>query len=217
VKGILITLEGIDGSGKTTVSGILASRLSEALPEVRLVLTAQPTESETGRILRSRLSSIPCECDVSLKARRMEELFLFMADHADHLARTIIPSLNAGAVVISDRYADSTAAYQGVTLRGIVRDPIQWIREVYMPWNIVPDTTILFSIDPTSALKRIRSRENMERFERIEFLKSVDENFRYLAALEPRRFVFVDASKSADDVADEALTTIIGRVLGSQA
>jgi dTMP kinase len=215
VKGILITLEGIDGSGKTTVSSILARRLADALPEVRIVLTAQPTGSETGRILRTRLSTIPHECAPSIRARRMEELFLFMADHADHLAGTVIPSLNAGAVVISDRYADSTAAYQGVTLRGIVRDPVQWIREIYRPWNIVPDITILFSIDPVSALKRLRSRESIERFERIEFLKSVDENFLHLAALEPHRFVSVDACRNAEDVADEAFSAILGRI-GSQ-
>jgi dTMP kinase len=215
VKGILITLEGIDGSGKTTVSRILARALADALPEARIVLTAEPTESETGRILRSRLSSVPHESALCLRARRMEELFLFMADHADHLAGKVIPSLNSGAVVISDRYADSTAAYQGVTLKGVVRDPVQWIREIFRPWNIVPDMTILFSIDPVSALKRLRSRESMDRFERVEFLKSVDENFLHLAALEPGRFVSVDASKSAEGVADEALSAILG-CMGSQ-
>ena len=133
MKGLLITLEGIDGSGKTTVSRVLRSRLAKSLPKRRFVFTAEPTKSEAGQILRARLSLSTYESDELLRARKMEELFLFMADHSNHLASTIIPSLNGGAIVISDRYTDSTVAYQGVTLRGIVPDPVRWIINFLQP------------------------------------------------------------------------------------
>lgn len=209
MKGLLITLEGIDGSGKSTAAKHISSQLREIMPERRLVLTAEPTGGEAGKILRARLSS---DGPDSSPSRRMEELFLFMADHADHLARLVGPSLEEGAIVISDRYADSTAAYQGVTLQGIVPDPVQWIRSVYAPWNITPDLTLFFSLDPDLALKRMRSRREMEKFEQLEFLRSVNENFRRLAALEPGRFVLIDASEDAKDVAAQALKRILRRV-----
>ena len=114
MKGLLITLEGIDGSGKSTAAKLIAARLAETMPERRLVLTAEPTTGEVGRILRTELA-IACG-DKSLPAQRMQELFLFMADHAYHLTKTVLPALETGAIVLSDRYADSTAAYQGVTL-----------------------------------------------------------------------------------------------------
>lgn len=187
---------------------MLESRLLEAMPTRRFVFTAEPTKGDAGRVLRARLSASPCESDDTLRTRRMEELFLFMADHADHLSRTVIPSLNDGAIVISDRYADSTAAYQGATLQGIVPDPVQWIREICRPWNIVPDMTLFFAIDPALAMERIQSRTSREKFERFDFLKGVDMNFRRLAVLEPDRFVVIDAGREAEDVADEALSAM---------
>jgi len=212
VKGLLITLEGIDGSGKSTVARHIASRLYERMPEKRLVFTAEPTMGEAGRILRSQLSLPMEDNDMPSPARHMKELFLFMADHADHLARLIDPSLKEGAIVISDRYADSTAAYQGVTLRGLVPDPVQWIRSIYRPWNLLPDMTLLFALDPELALKRIRSRPEQEKFERPGFLREVDGNFRRLAAQEPERFVLIDASQDPDCVADEAVRAILDLV-----
>jgi dTMP kinase len=139
----------------------------------------------------------------------MEELFLFMADHAGHLAKTIIPSLQCGAIILSDRYTDSTAAYQGVTLRNVLPDPVQWIRSLYKPWNIPPDRTLLFVLDPGLALQRMQSRPGREKFERFEFLQSVDKNFRMLAAGEPERFVLIDAGKPPETVAEEALLSIL--------
>lgn len=140
----------------------------------------------------------------------MEELLLFMADHANHLTETIIPALNEGRVVISDRYADSTAAYQGVTLREIVPDPVAWIRDLYGPWNIVPDRTLLFTLDPALAVKRIRTRTNsdVEKFEREAFLREVDRIFRFLAKSEPERFVLIDAGRKIEEVVCDALGAI---------
>ena len=120
MKGLLITLEGIDGSGKSTAAKHIASRLAETIPERRLVLTAEPTTGQVGQILRAEMARASNTLTGPSAAQRMHELFLFMADHAHHLTKTVLPSLEAGAIVLSDRYADSTAAYQGVTLNGIV-------------------------------------------------------------------------------------------------
>ncbi len=207
VKGLLITLEGIDGSGKSTAAGLITTKLQGFMPRRKIILTAEPTKGAAGRILKAQLSK-PGESEPSI-ARRMEELFLFMADHADQLERLIYPTLNEGAIIISDRYADSTAAYQGVTLQGIVPDPLQWIRDIYGPWNRLPDKTLLFSLDPAVALQRMQSRPEREKFERLEFLREVDKNFRRLVALEPERFVVIDASQKAEDVAGQALKPIL--------
>jgi dTMP kinase len=206
VRGILITLEGIDGSGKSTVAGQLCKRLGESFPHRELIVTSEPTGGSAGKLLREGLLGKAPEKDMDVfRTRRMEELLLFMADHADHLSRIVIPSLKRGAIVISDRYADSTAAYQGVTLRDIVPDPVAWIRGLYQPWNLVPDQTLLFLLDPSLAMARISSRQGREKFESPEFLRQVDANFRRLAALEPVRFRVVDGSRSVPEVAEEAL------------
>jgi len=203
VIGRLITLEGIDGSGKSTALPHIARRIAESQPKKRIVLTAEPTSGEVGRILRAGLREASGKERTSIAAR-MNELFLFMADHACHLDEIVLPSLNEGAVVLSDRYADSTAAYQGVTLQGIVPHPVSWIQEVFRPWNVVPDMTLLFLLDPESALKRIGSRPGKEKFEHLEFLRSVDENFRSMASGETGRFVLIDAAQDEEAVARDA-------------
>ncbi len=179
------------------------------MPEQRFVFTAEPTNSEAGKILRAQLSGPTEDSRAFSSAMVMEELFLFMADHADHLARVVDPSLKEGAIVISDRYADSTAAYQGVTLRGIVPDPVQWIRRIYNHWNLQPDRTLLFTLDPSLALQRLRSRRDMEKFERLGFLQEVDGNFQRLASQEPERFVQIDATQDAELTAAQALQAIL--------
>jgi dTMP kinase len=215
VRGILITLEGIDGSGKSTAARQLSKRLEEFFPSRELILTSEPTGGAAGKLLRQSLLGKAPEGDMDIsRTRRIEELLLFMADHADHLSRIVIPSLRRGAIVISDGYADSTAAYQGVTLRGMVPDPVSWIRGLYQPWNLVPDQTLLFLLDPSLAMARISPRLDREKFESPEFLRLVDANFRALAALEPARFRVVDAGRSVPEVAEEALSHLLPLLMG---
>jgi len=208
VIGRLITLEGIDGSGKSTALQHIASRLRALRPERRLLLSAEPTQGPVGRIIRGGLR----KAGDATAAERMNELFLFLADHAQHLAGTVIPALEEGAVVLCDRYADSTAAYQGVTLRSILPEPVAWIQGILLPWSRPPDLTILFVIDPEAALLRIEGRPGREKFERLEFLQYVDENFRRMAAAEPDRFVLADAALPEEQVADDATRAILRRL-----
>lgn len=203
VRGVLITLEGIDGTGKSTVAGMLAG----ALKGLGVVQTAEPTRGCAGKILKDQFLAGGTKADGH--ARLFGELFLFMADHADHLERIVSPALDQGLVVISDRYADSTAAYQGATLRGLVPDPVTWIRGLLLPWNIVPDKTLLFTLEPKIALDRIRARDrSLAKFEREEFLGQVAENFKRLACLEPDRFALIDANQEASKVAEDALKIV---------
>ncbi|MCU0637984.1 MAG: dTMP kinase [Methanothrix sp.] len=211
MSGYLITLEGIDGSGKSTAAGHIAGMLGE-LAGRRIVLTAEPTAGEAGRILRCEMARSGDWNAQSTAAEGMEELFLFMADHADHLARTVIPSLEDGAVVLSDRYSDSTAAYQGVTLSKVITDPVSWIQNIFRPWDRIPDRTLLFLLDPEEALKRMRSRPGRDKFERLDFLKAVDENFRRMAFMEPDRFVLIDASQDVRSVAAEAMAALLNHI-----
>ena len=176
--------------------------------ERRIVLTAEPTTGEAGRMLRDEMARSQAENAQAPAAILMKELFLFVADHADHLARTVIPSLEEGAIVLSDRYSDSTAAYQGVTLSKVITDPVSWIQNIFRPWDRVPDKTLLFLLDPEEALKRMRSRPGRDKFERLDFLKSVDENFRRMASMDPERFVLIDASQDQRAVAAEAMAAL---------
>jgi dTMP kinase len=264
MSGILITLEGIDGTGKSTIASELAAALSSGTPDFDkisaaampaaedFVFTAEPTDGEIGRLLQRRhqrqqvpignlndsdhlpdieavwghySDDLPLDAEMLnvLNMESIQELFLFLADHADHLARTVVPSIEKGKVVISDRYTDSRVAYQGVTLRSIISDPLQWIRELHRPWSIVPDLTLLFTIDPVLAVKRCRSRYDLvedlgesgnlqggtAKFEREEFLREVQSNFEQLAELEPERFTLIDASCPVEEVVEEALSAII--------
>jgi dTMP kinase len=202
VRGALITLEGIDGTGKSTIVRILAEHLKDR----DVVLTAEPTKGDVGAILRKRLNEPALE---TTGPKLFEELFLFMADHADHLSRVVMPSLERGAIVISDRYSDSTVAYQGATLKGAIPDPISWIRSIHYPWNVVPDLTLLFALDPEIAIKRIAARDSsVAKFEREDFLRQVEENFMAMARLEPQRFVLINASEEIDSVAEKAMTEV---------
>ena len=88
-------------------------------------------------------------------------------------------------------------------------DPVCWIANISRPWNVLPDMTILLVLDPQAALKRLRSRPGRDKFERLEFLQQVDGNFRRMAALEPERFVQIDAAQDAEDVGRAAMDAIL--------
>ena len=187
-KGKLITLEGIDGTGKSSIAKMLKTRFPEA------VFTKEPTKSWIGKAVKKSIDS---------DTNPLAELFLFVADHAEHIAKVIRPSLEQGKTVISDRYSDSRYAYQGATLSNLFEDAVDWVQSVHRGWTIVPDLTILFTIDPGIAVSRCGVRGNHTKFEKIEFLKKVQENFLKLAKNEPQRFVIIDAGRELEVVRRE--------------
>jgi len=144
-----IVIEGIDGSGKGTQAGLLVERLKELRKDA--VLTREPTKGSIGKLIREHMSN-PFLDDKSLA-------LLFAADRIEHVEKEVIPNLEAGKIVISDRYVYSSIAYQGQTL-----DP-DWVAAVN-DHALKPDVVILLDLDPHISLKRVQERdESMEYFE----------------------------------------------------
>lgn len=190
MRGKLITLEGIDGSGKSTV----AKKLQEN-PEIKAfkpVFTREPT--------RGTLTGNAVEKAIQSDTDQLAELFLFTADHAEHLAKLVKPALESGKIVISDRYSDSRYAYQGITLKTRLENPLEWVKNLHRDWTIVPDLTFLFDIRPEVSIRRCGKRGEQSKFEKIEFLRGVRETFLRLAAEDPERFIIIDASHSPESV-----------------
>ncbi len=192
-KGKLLTIEGIDGTGKSSI----ARMLKKALPNA--VFTKEPTRGWIGKAVKKSIGS---ETDP------LAELFLFVADHAEHIAKLIRPALEDGKIVISDRYSDSRYAYQGATLSMLFDDPIEYIQNIHKSWTIPPDLTILLTIEPGVAVSRCGIRGKQTKFEKIEFLKKVQKNYLKLAKKEPERFAVIDAGRELDAVAREVDSAI---------
>lgn len=193
-----VTFEGIDGSGKTTVSRLVAKKLGSLGHTV--FLTGEPTKSWLGDAVRRAVDD-----DVSVVA----ESFLFLADRAAHLA-DIRSHLGKGELVLCDRYADSTYAYQGARLAGVVPDPLRFLQRASEPWVLPPDVTFLLRVPPALGLKRIEARPSRVRFEDLAILKKVAANYDRLA--KSRRFVVLDGTRSAETVAEDALAAIEKRL-----
>lgn len=182
---MLVTLEGLDGSGKTTVWEALRA-------EVQAEFTREPTESWYGEAV-ARSVADP-------EADPLAELFLYTADHAAHLADTVRPALDRDVDVISDRYADSRYAYQGATLAGRLDDPMAYVRSIHEPFTVPPDLTVYLDVDPETAVARSNAAN---KFEQIDHLERVRANYEQLVTAEPDRFVRVDATRAETTVVSE--------------
>lgn len=193
--GLWITLEGGDGSGKSTQARLLAEWLGEQGREV--VLTREPGGSDIGLLVREIVLHHRGEI-----APRAEAL-LYAADRAHHVAHVVRPALARGAVVIQDRYLDSSVAYQGA---GRVLDADE-VRELSL-WatqGALPALTILLDIDPATARVRLDAADKpFDRLEaeEAEFHERVRAQFLRLAAAEPERFLVLDATASPETLAD---------------
>lgn len=184
---VLVTLEGIDGTGKST----LHAALKEPLADLNPIFTREPGATWIGEQVRRAIAE---EIDP------VTEALLFVADHAAHLAKVVRPALAEGRIVISDRYIDSRFAYQSAMLERIVPEPMQWLRQVHDAWTIIPDLTILLTIPPEKALARLGPERKREHFEEQEFLEKVQRNYFSLAEEDPSRFVIVDAQKEKEEI-----------------
>lgn len=191
---MLVTLEGIDGSGKSSVW----EALCESHPDA--TFTREPTDSWYGdAVLRSVREP---------DADPLAELFLYTADHAAHLAETVRPALAAGDLVVSDRYSDSRYAYQAASLEGYLEDlsdPLSFVRRVHEPWTRPPDATLYLDVDPETAAER---SGGTNKFEQAAFLARVRDNYERLLADEPDRFARIDASRDLDAVVEDARAAV---------
>jgi len=196
---VLITIEGIDGSGKST----LLARLGELLTDLDPLFTREPGATWVGDSVRRA---------VAARMDPITEALLFSADHAAHIDTLIRPALDAGRLVISDRYSDSRFAYQPVVLDGVLPDPLLWLRQIHAGWSIRPDRTFLLVLPVEDAMARLDPEEKREYFENAGILARVQENYLNLAASDPARFVIVDALLPKEEVArfiaDEIRTSV---------
>ncbi|MBP1988156.1 dTMP kinase [Halolamina salifodinae] len=181
---MLITLEGLDGSGKTTVW----EALHDSHPEA--TFTREPTESWYGDAVNRAIDDD--------EADQLATLFLFTADHANHLSETVRPALEDDELVISDRYSDSRYAYQAAALSGSeLKRPMEYIRGIHSAFTREPDATIYIDVDPETAAAR---SGKTNQFEETAFLAQVESNYERLIEAEPERFVRVDGTQSPEVV-----------------
>jgi len=192
-RGLLIAFEGIDGTGKSTQISLLAEYLSSHGLEV--VTTREPTDGPFGRKIRSLFNS-------RHNLTPEEELGLFMDDRLEHVQELILPSLNEGKIVLTDRYYLSTAAYQGA----IDHDPAAILsdNEKFAP---IPDLVLLLNLTPAESVHRIRTLrgESLNDFEREDVLAKVAAVFAGFKMSYVKR---IDASNSPDEVHEEIVVQV---------
>lgn len=205
---MFISFEGIEGSGKSTAQRLLAEHLQGLGYDP--LLTREPGGCALGRSLRPILLDARTR---GLSSRA--ELYLFLADRAQHVAEVIRPALEAGQTVLCDRYADSTLAYQGYG-RGLDPEHLRRINDM-ATGGLMPDLTLLLDLPVHCGLERagLRNREegtvlSEGRFdaESLEFHERVRQGYRSLAVEEPERFAIIDAAQPPEDVVLQCLSAV---------
>ncbi len=203
MSGLFVVFEGGDGVGKSTQTRRLESWLDERGIEV--VRTFEPGDTASGRRMREILLA-PETGELSPRA----EALLFAADKAQHVAEVVAPALARGAVVVCDRFVDSTLAYQGA---GRVLDVAdvehinRWATE-----NLRPDLTVLMDLDPRQAVGRMADKDRMEDAG-ADFHERVREGFLALARRDPERYLVL-AARDAKDANAAAIRSRVARLLG---
>lgn len=198
-NGIFITIEGPDGSGKTTIIHMLAENLKKEGFEV--LATREPGGIEIAEQIRK----VILDTDNTAMDPRTEAL-LYAAARRQHLAEKVKPALEKGKIILCDRFVDSSLAYQGHA-RGLGIDEVYSINEFAIE-NMMPQLTLYFDVSPEVGLERINKNKGREvnrlDLENLEFHQKVREGYMILADRFPERIVKIDASKQLDAVYDEA-------------
>ena len=190
-----VTFEGIDGSGKSTVSKKVYDRLISDGYDV--ILTFEPTDTWLGKVVNRCIDEHYDPLIIT---------FTFIADRIEHVKK-IRHWLKDGKIVLCDRYADSTFAYQGAQLKRKVKNPIKWLKSLHKEFIVEPDLTLLFVLDSGEALYRIQNRAKLISFEKKEFLSVVQDN--YLKLAKNKRFITRDANKKIDELIEECINYIL--------
>lgn len=197
---LFVTLEGIDGAGKSTLARSLEERLRKRGFDV--VRTEEPTDSWLGEAVRRA-----AEEDEDPRVQAL----LFLADRSLHQEK-IEAWLAGGQVVLCDRYHDSTLAYQGVALEGTVDNPKAWLERASAFLRLEPDLTLLLLVDPAEGMARIAATRTKSPFERVAFLKDVQKA--YVEMAHQPRFVKLDATSPPEEVAEAAERAVLHRLQG---
>ncbi len=204
MAGAFITFEGIDGCGKSTQLRILASELR--VRRVEVVTTREPGGTSLGQKLRAAL------LDVDEQVDPLAELLVFAADRAQHVSKHLLPALAANKVVLSDRYADATVAYQGAG-RGFDRALIQQLVQL-ATGGLKPDLTLLFDLSVPESAVRTRKRVALKHTDRLdiedaEFHTRVRNAYLEIARAEPDRVRVIDARNSVQETQELVMDIVM--------
>lgn len=203
MSGIFITLEGGEGSGKTTIAALVKEVLDKE--GYHVTLTREPGGVEIAEKIRDIIHDVKYT-----NMDKKTEALLYAASRRQHLIEKVIPALDRGDIVICDRYVDSSMVYQGIG-RGIGIDEVYQMN-LFATESILPKRTIFFDITPEEGLQRVYSNEDREvnrlDLEDIQFHKKVYEGYNEICQKFPERIVKIDASQSIENVLDQVLVKI---------
>lgn len=204
MKGSLITFEGPDGAGKTTIINEILKQVPE-MKRSNILVTREPGGSKISETIRQIILD-PANKEMDDRT----EALLYAAQRGQHVNETIIPALEAGKIIFSDRYVDSSLAYQGVG-RNLGIEAVQAIND-FATNNLSADLTLFFDIDPAAGLARIEKlrpdQEDRLEQEKLAFHEKVYQGYKQLINLYPERIKTVDASKSIPEVVAQSVKII---------
>ena len=192
-KGFFICLEGLDGCGKTTQAKLLVRRLRRSCDAF---YTAEPSGGKIGRFIKKYC------LHSGKRSSGVVEALLFAADRFDHVENTVLPALNKGRIIVSDRYVYSSLAYQGAT--GL---DMEWIEKIN-EHAVRPDLAIFIDVDPETVIQRLKPKKSV--MENLETQRKVREV--YMKFVEKGELVRVDGNRSKNEVAED-LATVVRKVL----
>ena len=203
MAGVFITFEGGEGSGKTTIASLVKEQLEKEGYQV--VLTREPGGVDIAEEIRNVILDVK-----NTHMDKKTEALLYAASRRQHLVEKVIPALNQGAVVICDRFIDSSLVYQGLA-RGIDIDEV-YEMNLFATENILPERTIFFDIQPELGMQRIAMNKDREvnrlDMEKMDFHHKVYQGYLQICDKYPKRIVKVDASQSIENVFDQ----VIGKI-----
>lgn len=200
-KGLFITFEGTEGCGKSTQNRRLEAVLKEKGHDV--VCTHEPGGTDFGMMIRKLILNPETKF-----YHYHTELLLFIADRLEHVEQVIKPALNAGKIVLCDRYIDSTVAYQ-MGGRRVSESVIQQLNGLV---TLIPDVTLWLDIDPIEGLKRAKRRASLDRFEQeeLEFHTRVRDAYRGIATQAPNRVQRIDVNGKNEESVFEQIKLVLG-------
>ena len=203
MAGVFITFEGGEGSGKTTIANMIQKTLAQE--GYHVVLTREPGGVEIAEKIRDIIHDVKY-----INMDRKTEALLYAASRRQHLVEKVIPALESDAIVICDRFVDSSIVYQGIA-RGIGIDEVYQMN-LFATENILPKRTIFFDIQPEDGLKRVYENKDREvnrlDLENIDFHRKVYQGYLSLCDKFPNRIVKIDASLDIDHVYQQVLKKI---------
>lgn len=194
--GLFITFEGIEGCGKSTQARLLVDRLRDKGQTV--IFTREPGGTPTAEKIREILLDVTNQALYPLP-----ELLLYAASRAQHVSELILPTLKRGDIVVCDRFADSTVAYQGAG-RKLPEEVVLQLISIATQ-GLKPDITFIVDVDVEVGLSRLTGIADRIESERIDFHRRVRDGYIKLAKREPRRIVLLDGQKSIEDIHHEIL------------